>query len=95
MVAGKMLERAESIDECQSRLQQYDEQPTRGGLRYSIPILRALLDAFSTSLTRLYLSTRKLSVGPADKRTIRKEGDIGVSVNASKCVTCNAGASVI
>jgi hypothetical protein len=67
---------------------------TKGGLKYSIPILRALLDVFNTSFTRLYLSTLKLSVGPADSLIILNEGAIGVSVNASKCVTCKAGAIV-
>lgn len=57
---------------------------TKGGLRYSIPILRALFDVFNTSFTRLYLSTLKLSVGPEDSLTILSEGAIGVSVNASK-----------
>jgi hypothetical protein len=67
---------------------------TKGGLRYSMPILRALFDVFNTSFTRLYLSTLKLSVGPDDSLTILSEGAIGVNVNASKCVTCNAGAIV-
>lgn len=60
------------------------QERTRGGLRYSIPMLRALFDMFSTSFTRLYLSTLKLSVGPAVNLTIRNDGAIGVRVNASK-----------
>jgi hypothetical protein len=59
-----------------------------------MPILRTLLDMFNTSLTRLYLSTLKLRVGPAVNLMILSEGAIGVNVNASKCVTCNAGAIV-
>jgi hypothetical protein len=66
----------------------------KGGLRYSMPMLRARFDIFNTSFTRLYLSTLKLSVGPADSLTILSEGAIGVNVNASKCVTCSAGAIV-
>jgi hypothetical protein len=46
------------------------------------------------SLMRLYRSTRKLSVGPLDKRTMRKEGAISVNVNARRCVTPSAGAMV-
>lgn len=60
---------------------------TKGGLRYSIPTLRALRDVLRISLIRLYLSILKLSVGPSDKRTIRREGAMGVRVNASKWVT--------
>jgi hypothetical protein len=65
---------------------------TKGGLRYSIPTLRALRDVLRISLIRLYLSILKLSVGPSDKRTIRREGAMGVRVKASKWVTCSAGA---
>lgn len=57
-------------------------------------MLRGLLDVFKISFIRLYLSTRKLSVGPAVSLTIRNEGAIGVKVKASKCVTCSAGAIV-
>jgi hypothetical protein len=71
-----------------------NKKHTSGGLKYSMPILRALLVTFSTSLTRLYLSTLKLSVGPEVNLIILNEGAIGVNVNASKCVTCSAGAIV-
>ncbi len=60
---------------------------TKGGLRYSMPILRAFLDVFKMSFIRLYLSTRKLRVGPEERRTIRNDGATGVKVNASRCVT--------
>ena len=78
-----------------NRIRYLIESPrTRGGVRYSIPILRALREVFAMSFIRLYLSTRKLRVGPADRRMIRNDGAIGVIVNASKCVTCNVGAIV-
>lgn len=68
---------------------------TSGGVRYStLLILRALLELLRTSFTRLYRSILKLSVGPADSRTIRNEGATSVRVNASKCVTPSAGAMV-
>lgn len=67
---------------------------TRGALRYSIPILRARRDVLRMSFMRLYRSTLKLSVGPAESFTIRKEGAIGVKVKASKWVTSNVGARV-
>ena len=43
---------------------------------------------------RLYLSTLKLSVGPADRRTMRMDGATSVSVNARRCDTPSAGAIV-
>ena len=46
------------------------------------------------SLMRLYRSTRKLSVGPLDRRTIRMDGAISVNVNERRWVTRNAGAMV-
>ena len=46
------------------------------------------------SLMRLYRSTRKLSVGPLDRRTMRMDGAISVNVNARRWVTRNAGAMV-
>lgn len=57
-----------------------------------MPILRAFLDVFNTSFIRLYLSTRKLSVGPFDRRINLIDGATSVNVNAKICVTCNAGA---
>lgn len=71
-----------------------EAKTNKGGLKYSMPILRALLDMFRISFTRLYLSTLKLSVGPAANLIILNEGAIGVSVKASRCVTCSAGAIV-
>ena len=46
------------------------------------------------SLARLYRSIRNVKVGPAESLTMRSEGATGVRVNASKWVTCNAGARV-
>ena len=57
-------------------------------------MLRALFELLRTSFTKLYRSILKLSVGPADRRTMRKEGAMSVRVNASKCVTPKAGAMV-
>lgn len=56
---------------------------TKGGVRYSKPMLLALRDEATTSLIRLYLSIRKLNVGPSDSFTIRKDGATGVNVKAS------------
>ena len=68
---------------------------TKGGLRYStVLMLRALREELMMSFTRLYLSTLKLSVGPADSLTMRIDGATSVSVNASRCVTPSAGAMV-
>ncbi len=68
---------------------------TRGGLRYStVLMLRARRDELTRSFMRLYRSTRKLSVGPAERRTMRIDGATSVSVNASRCVTPRAGAIV-
>lgn len=55
----------------------------------------ACLDVLPTSFIKLYFSSLKLSVGPADKRTIRNEGATSVSVKASRCVTPNVGAIVM
>lgn len=72
-----------------------EQRLTSGGVRYStLPILRALLELLRTSFTRLYRSILKLSVGPADRRTMRNEGAMSVRVNASKWVTPSAGAMV-
>ena len=57
-------------------------------------ILRALRDEWMMSFTRLYRSILKLSVGPAERRTIRIDGATSVSVNASRWVTPSAGAMV-
>jgi hypothetical protein len=57
-----------------------------------MPMLRACRLALSKSLVRLYLSILKLRVGPADSRTMRNEGAMGVSVSAIICVTPNVGA---
>lgn len=65
---------------------------TSGGLRYSNPMLRALFLVFKMSLIKLYRSILKLSVGPADNLTMRREGAIDVSVKARRWVTCKAGA---
>lgn len=51
---------------------------------YSRPILRALFLLFNMSLTRLYFSMRKVNVGPAGKRMIRREGATGVRVTAMR-----------
>jgi hypothetical protein len=59
-----------------------------------MPMLRALREVFKMSFMRLYLSTLKLSVGPDESRIMRRDGAMGVRVNASKWVTCSAGASV-
>jgi hypothetical protein len=59
-----------------------------------MPMLRARREVFRMSFMRLYRSTLKLRVGPDERRIMRRDGAIGVSVNASKCVTCSAGASV-
>lgn len=60
---------------------------TSGGDKYSNPILLARLTLFSTSLTRLYLSTLKLNVGPPGNLTILNDGATSVKVNARRCVT--------
>jgi hypothetical protein len=65
---------------------------TKGGDKYSIPTLFARRLAFSRSFVKLYLSIRKLSVGPFDSFTILRDGAMGVIVNASKWVTPNVGA---
>lgn len=49
-----------------------------------MPTLGAFFDVFMTSFIKLYRSIRKLRVGPLDRRTIRKDGAIGVNVKASK-----------
>lgn len=68
---------------------------TKGGLRYStVLMLRALREDLIMSFTRLYLSTLKLSVGPAESLTMRIDGATSVSVNARRCVTPRAGAMV-
>ena len=64
---------------------------TKGGDRYSRPILLALRVVERTSFVKLYLSMRKLSVGPSESLTIRSDGAKGVKVNASKCDTPSAG----
>jgi hypothetical protein len=61
-----------------------ERERTRGLLRYSMPTLLALRLELSKSLIRLYLSTRKLSVGPPGKRTIRRDGETGVNVKAKR-----------
>jgi hypothetical protein len=72
------------------------DKRTRGGLKYStVPILFALREALATSFERLYRSIRKLSVGPAESLKILKDGATSLRVNASKCVTPNAGAMVM
>lgn len=72
-----------------------ERERTRGGLRYStVLMLRALREELMISFTRLYRSTLKLSVGPADSRTMRIEGATSVTVNASRWVTPSAGAIV-
>ena len=60
---------------------------TSGGDRYSNPILFARLTLLNTSLTRLYLSTLKLNVGPPGNLIILNDGATSVKVNASRCVT--------
>jgi len=60
---------------------------TSGGDRYSNPMLFARLTLFSTSLTRLYLSTLKLNVGPPGNLIILNDGATSVRVNAMRCVT--------
>ena len=55
---------------------------TKGGVRYSRPMLLALRAFEMTSFITLYLSIRKLSVGPSDNLTIRKDGAMGVKVKA-------------
>lgn len=55
---------------------------TKGGVRYSRPILLALLVVETTSFIKLYLSIRKLRVGPSDNLTIRRDGATGVKVKA-------------
>jgi len=67
---------------------------TSGGLRYSIPTLRALREILRTSLIKLYLSIRKLSVGPSDSFTILNDGARDVKVKARIWETCRAGPSV-
>ena len=59
-----------------------------------MPRLLVCLLARCTSLIRLYRSMRKLSVGPCERRTMRSDGATSVSVNASRWVTCSAGAIV-
>jgi hypothetical protein len=67
---------------------------TSGGLRYSIPTLRALREVLRTSFIKLYLSIRKLSVGPSDSFTILSDGATEVSVKARIWEICRAGPSV-
>jgi hypothetical protein len=67
---------------------------TSGGLRYSIPTLRALREILRTSLIKLYLSIRKLSVGPSDSFTILSDGARDVKVKARIWETCRAGPRV-
>jgi hypothetical protein len=55
---------------------------TKGGVRYSRPILLALRVFEITSFIKLYLSIRKLRVGPSDNLTIRREGAMDVKVKA-------------
>ena len=57
-------------------------------------MLRALRDELMRSLDKLYRSTLKLSVGPAESLTMRIDGATSVSVNARRCVTPRAGAMV-
>ena len=86
-VEGRLRERSkDQLTECYNRIQSSEQGfgHTSGGLRYSIPMLRECLVVFSTSFIKLYRSTLKLRVGPADNLTIRSEGAIGVMVNASK-----------
>ena len=59
-----------------------------------MPMLLACFEVLRMSLTRLYLSTLKLSVGPAESLTMRIDGATSVSVNARRCVTPSAGAMV-
>ena len=63
---------------------------TNGGLRYSIPTLRALREVVMRSFIKLYRSTLKLSVGPSDNFTIRNEGAKGVNVKARRWDTESA-----
>lgn len=56
---------------------------TKGGVRYSKPILLAFRVVEMTSFIKLYLSILKLSVGPSDNLTIRKDGATDVKVKAS------------
>ena len=60
-----------------------------------MPILFALRDVLVMSFSKLYLSTLKLSVGPAGRRAMRNEGATSVSVKARRCVTPSAGAMVM
>jgi hypothetical protein len=92
-VVGRMLKRAVGIINMDDR-QVAMKKCTRGGLKYSIPMLRDFREVLRISFMRLYFSTLKLRVGPADKRTIRSDGASGVRVNASRWVTCKAGARV-
>lgn len=88
---GRRLVRAFYVsDENEDR----DDRRTKGGLRYSMPMLRALREVLRMSFMRLYLSTLKLRVGPDERRIMRRDGAIGVRVNASRCVTWSAGARV-
>lgn len=50
-------------------------------------MLFARLTLLSTSLTRLYLSTLKLNVGPLGSLMILNDGATSVKVNARRCVT--------
>lgn len=61
-----------------------DASTSRGGLRYSMPILLARREVLRMSFIRLYRSILKLRVGPADKRMIRTDGATGVKVNARR-----------
>ena len=55
---------------------------TRGGVKYSKPLLLFLFLELRTSFMREYLSMRKLRLGPAGSRTIRIVGAFGVNEKA-------------
>lgn len=64
-----------------------DASTSSGGDKYSNPILFARFPLFRTSLTRLYLSTLKLNVGPLGNLIILNDGATSVKVNARRWVT--------
>ena len=93
-VTGRMQGQASTKPQLTDPLRKYYAR-TNGGDKYSTPMLRARRFVFKRSFIKLYRSTRKHSVGPAERRMRRRVGAIGARVNASRCVTCNEGASVI
>ena len=91
-VEGRMRVRAKAIFFRRKGIHRQPTQLKRNGLtsggdRYSNPMLFARLTLLSTSLTRLYLSTLKLSVGPLGSLMILNDGATSAKVKARRCVT--------